>query len=179
MRLNSCTEAERVSFGCAVRKGKGRTYGSDTSVISEHQAANTMPHGHVRAFLCQRDLNASWAPRDERREAALADAQQALMHVGGVDFALDDVEDGDVAALLPRYRRDHPVLRLQQSPHDVQYGCLPHRLGLLNLVTSKRRIRGHEEVASGCWNEGGQNADEVVMHVARVSKCCRACRHDC
>jgi len=38
---------------------------------------------------------------------------EANLHLGGVDGALDDVEDGDVAAPL-RVRGHHDVLRLRQ-----------------------------------------------------------------
>jgi hypothetical protein len=42
-----------------------------------------------------------------------------MAHQGGVDGTLDDVQDGNVAALL-RVRRHHDVFRLRQSAIEVQ-----------------------------------------------------------
>ena len=128
-----------------------------------------MAHGDVWAALRQRNLDAGRAPGDESCQSALPNAQQTLMHVRGVDLALDDVENGDVAALLAGNGRHHAVLRLEQPSHHVEDGCLPHRLGLFDLVPREGRVRRHEEVASGCRDQRGQNADEVIVHVAGVS----------
>ena len=59
-------------------------------------------------------LDGSRSPGDELGQLAFPDALQALVHLRRVDLALDDVEDGDVAA-APRGGRDHRVLRLKQS----------------------------------------------------------------
>ena len=75
--------------------------------------------------------------------------------VGRVGLALDDVEDGYVAAPLARVGRHHAVLGLQQPSHDVQDRRFPHRLCLLDLVTREGRIRSHEEVAAGRWDQRG------------------------
>lgn len=52
------------------------------------------------------------------------------MHVYlcGVDLALDDVQDGDVAVvrLLLSPRGHHDVLGLQKPPHHIQHCGLPH-----------------------------------------------------
>ena len=61
-------------------------------------------------------MNAGRSPRDEVGQLSLPDPLQALVHLGGVDFALYDVEYGYeavvVGALPPRV--NHHVLRLQQ-----------------------------------------------------------------
>lgn len=47
----------------------------------------------------------------------------------GVDFSLNDVENGDVAALL-RAGGHHDVLRLRQASHHVQHRCSSHGASL-------------------------------------------------
>lgn len=131
------------------------TYCSNAGVISQHEATHTVAHGYVRASFRQRDLNACWAPGNKSGEPAFTDTQQTLVHVGRIDFTLDDIEDGDVTTLLAWDRGDHSVLRLQQSPHDVQHCSLSHRLCLFHLVTRKGRVSSHQKVASGRRNERG------------------------
>ena len=92
----------------------------------------------------------------------------SITYICRVGFSLDDVEDGDVAALLARVGADHPVLWLQQSPHDVQYCRLADSLGLLNLVTRKGRVTCHEEVTARNWNKRCYDAYEIIVHVARI-----------
>ena len=147
-------------------------------MVCQHQAAHAVAHRDVRATLCESHLYAGWAPWDELCQPALTNPEKALVHICWVHLALDDVENRDVAAFLARYGRDHPILGLQQSSHDIQYRRLPHCLGLLDLVAREWRIRGHQEVTPRCGNQRGQYADEVVVHVARVPQCCRARRHD-
>lgn len=138
-----------------------------------------MAHGDVRAPLCQGDLDTCRTPRDEGCQSPLSDAEETLVYVGRVDLALDDVQDRDVTALLPRHRGHHAVLGLQQPPHDIQHRRLADRLRLLDLVASKGCVRRHEEVAPRSWDQGGQDADEIVVHVSRIPEGRRASRHDC
>lgn len=100
------------------------------------------------------------------------------MHIGRVHVALDDVQDGDVAALLAGYSRHHAILGLQQSSHHVENRRLAHRLGLFHLVASERRVRRHQEVASRSRDQRGEDADQVVVHVAGVSEGGCAGGHD-
>jgi hypothetical protein len=97
-----------------------------------------------------------------------------MTHVCRIGLALDDVEDGDVAAALARVRRDHAVLGLQQAAHDVEHSCLAHRLGRLCVVAREGRVRRHEEVAARDGYQARDDADEVVVHVARVAQRRRA-----
>jgi hypothetical protein len=52
----------------------------------------------------------------------------AYIYLSGINLALDDVEDGDVAVIgLALYRcRYHHVLGLQQTSHDVEHCRLAH-----------------------------------------------------
>jgi len=100
------------------------------------------------------------------------------VNVGWVYLSLDDIENGDVTALLSGDCRDHAVFRLEQASHDVEDCCLADCLGLFNLVTSEGCIRCHQKVTSWCGNQRGENADEIVVHVARVPEGCGTCRHD-
>lgn len=147
-------------------------------MICQHQAAHPVAHGRVRAPLGQRHLDARGSPGDKRRQLALADAQQALVHVGRVDLTLYHVQDGNVAALLGRHRRHHAVFGLEQPAHHVQHRRLAHRLGLLHLVPGEWCVRRHEEVAARRRDERREDADEVVVHVPRVAERGCARRHD-
>lgn len=129
-----------------------------------------MAHGNIGTPLGQGDLDAGRAPGDECREATFPNTQQTLVHVRGVDFALDDVQDRDVAALLAGDGRHHAVLGLEQPPHDVENGRLAHGLGLLDLISGEGGICRHEEMAPWCRDERCQDADEIVVHVPGVSQ---------
>lgn len=54
--------------------------------------------------------------------------QSTLSYLRGVNFSLDDVEDSNVAvtglSLSPSGH--HHILWLQEPPHHIQHGCLPH-----------------------------------------------------
>lgn len=73
-----------------------------------------------------------------RGEGALAGEQKRrgrdsrATHVGGIDLALNNVENRDVAgrAVRDRGARDETVLGLEEASHHVEDGRLPHRLGL-------------------------------------------------
>mmetsp|Transcript_14394 Transcript_14394/g.35705 ORF Transcript_14394/g.35705 Transcript_14394/m.35705 type:complete len:245 (-) Transcript_14394:1041-1775(-) len=100
----------------------------DGGVVGQHEARHAVRALDVGALLGQRHLDGRGPPLDEVGRLALPDALQALVHLRGVHIALDDVEDGDVAAVLTvalaRVLRHHDVLGLQQAAHDVQHGCL-------------------------------------------------------
>lgn len=106
------------------------------------------------------------------------------MHVRRVHLALDDVEDRNVAALAAGLaaragrRRHHAVLGLKQAAHDVEHGGLAHRLSLLDLVAGKGGVGSHEEVGARGGDERGEDADEIVVHVARVTQRGGAGGHD-
>lgn len=46
------------------------------------------------------------------------------------------------------------------------------------LVSGQRCVAGHEEVEAGCRDEGRNEADQVVVHVAGVAQGGCARRHD-
>ncbi len=82
---------------------RGVSYRCNTRVVRQHQSTDTVAHRDIRTPLRQRNLYTCWAPWDKRRQSSLPDPQQTLVHICRVDFALDHVQDGDVAALLARH----------------------------------------------------------------------------
>lgn len=138
-------------------------------------------------------------------QPATEDGGGPRCYLGGVHLSLDDVEDGDVAvARLPLPPRGHHhVLGLQEPPHHIQHCGLPHASNLRQssvnpiyntttvektktktstvthrLVSGQRCVAGHEEVEAGCRDEGRNEADQVVVHVAGVAQGGCARRHD-
>jgi hypothetical protein len=99
-------------------------------------------------------------------------------YIGRVRFSLYYIQYRHVTALLGWVRRDHAILGLQQSPHYVQYSGFAHRLRLFDVLPRKRCIRGHQEMAARGRYQRSYNADQVVMHVSRVSKGGGTSRHD-
>ena len=80
-----------------------------------------------------------------------------------IGFALDDVENTDVATLFSWGSTDHTILRLEKTTHDVQYRsltdcfCLDINMVeedayLLDLFAGKWCIGSHEIVTSWSWN---------------------------
>jgi hypothetical protein len=89
------------------------------------------------------------------------------MNLSRIDFALDDVEDGDVAALLYRTRYKN-VLGLQKPSHDVKHSGLSNIL-LFELVKNQWSVPCHQEVASRSRYQRCNEAHQIVVHVTRVS----------
>lgn len=152
-----------------MRSISGYTNRSNACVIRQHQPAHAMAHWHIRTPLRQRHLNTGRAPRDKRGQLSFPDTQQTLMHIRRIHLALNHIQNGNVTALLARYRRHHAVLWLQQSPHHVQHRRLTDCLSLLNLVTGEWRVGRHEEVASRCRYQRSQNANKIIVHVSRIA----------
>lgn len=46
-------------------------------------------------------------------------------------------------------------------------------------IVGERSVGGHEEVAARSWDERGDDSDEIVVHVARVSKGLSGGSHYC
>ena len=49
---------------------------------------------------------------------------------------------------------------------------------LIDLVACEGSVGGHEEVAPWGWDERGDDADKVVIHISGVSESLRAGCHD-
>lgn len=98
-----------------VGAGKGEKWGGysrDASVICEHEPGYTVGLRHMRGFFAEGDLDGCRAPGDESRESAFADSEEGFVHIGGIGFALNDVEDGDIAAAFSGVCEDHAVFGL-------------------------------------------------------------------
>ena len=96
---------------------------SHARVIGEHHTTNFVLRGYIGAFLGEGHLDRGGPPRDEIRKLALADPLQRLVDLRWVDVTLDDIQNGDVAALLDTCV-DENVLGVKQAPHDIKYSCL-------------------------------------------------------
>ena len=92
-------------------------------MIGEHHAANFVLRSYVGAFLREGHLDRGGPPRDEVSKLALTDPLQRLVDLRWVDVALDDVQNGDVAALLDTCV-DENVLGVKQAPHHIKYSRL-------------------------------------------------------
>lgn len=99
-----------------------------------------MVHRHIGALLRKGDLNTCRAPRNECGQFSFSDPQETLVNVLSIDFALDNVENGDIAALLAWIGRDHAVLWLEKAAHHIQDCGFPYGLSLLDVVASKRGV---------------------------------------
>jgi hypothetical protein len=53
--------------------------------------------------------------------------------------------------------------------HDIKNRGLPNTRDLA-LRQHDGRVSGHQEMASRGWDEGGDEANEVIVHVARVAE---------
>mmetsp|Transcript_133248 Transcript_133248/g.385652 ORF Transcript_133248/g.385652 Transcript_133248/m.385652 type:complete len:221 (+) Transcript_133248:505-1167(+) len=129
----------------------------------------------IGALARERHLRTRRSPLDELRQLPLAYSLQTLVHLGRVHLALNNVQNRDVHAPSSRTRH-HDVLGVQKSPHDVEHSRLANGGGLS--VYRQGGIPRHEEVAPRCRDQGGEHADQVVVHVAGVSQCRGACGHN-
>ena len=92
-------------------------------MIGKHHAADFVLCGNIGAFLGKGHLDRGGSPRDEVCKLALTDPLQRLVNLSWVDVALNNIQDGDVAALLDACV-DENVLGVKQAPHDIKYSCL-------------------------------------------------------
>lgn len=95
-----------------------------------------------------------------------------------IGFPLNDVQNADVATRFTRCCRDHSVLWLQKSSHNVEDCGFANRFRLFYVVGGERGVGGHEEVASWGRDESCDDTDEVVVHVAGVTKGSGASGHN-
>ena len=96
---------------------------SDARVIREHHAADLVRSGDVRALLREGDLNGGRTPWDEVGKFTLSNPLQGLVHLRGVNVALDDVKTRNVGAFL-HARRAQNILGLEESPHHIKHRSL-------------------------------------------------------
>jgi hypothetical protein len=134
------------------RDTRDKTHCCNARVVCEHQATNSVVHWYIWTFLCQSYLDTGWTPRYKCCESSFSDTKQTLVDICWVDFSLNYVEDGDVAALLAWCGGDHAVLRLKETSHNVENCSLANSLGLFNIVPCEWCVRGHEEVTAGRRN---------------------------
>lgn len=128
-----------------------------------------------RSRMRRRDL---WTWSRVKHSASTSYLRSCTTHFSGISLSLDDVQDADIAARFTRRGRDHAILWLQKSSHDVEDSGFPDGLGLFDIIARKRGVGGHEEVASWGWDECCDDAHEVIVHITGVAESCRAGRHD-
>jgi len=56
-------------------KIRGGSYRGYACVVRQHESADAMCHGNIRASLCQCNLDARRTPWDESSESAFADTE--------------------------------------------------------------------------------------------------------
>ena len=132
----------------------------------------------VRTLARESDLDASRTPWDELGQATLADTQEGLVDLCGICLALNDIEDGDVAAALGHDCRNHLVLWLQETTHDIQDSSLADTLGFIGLVAGEWCVAGHQVVTARRRNERCDETDKVIVHVSRVAQSGGTGTHD-
>lgn len=100
------------------------------------------------------------------------------MYVCRIGFALDDIEDANVAAGFAGDNRNHAVLGLQQTAHDVQDCGFPNCFRLFDIVAREGCVGCDQEMAAWGRNERGGDPHEIIVHVAGVAEGGRRSRHD-
>ena len=139
----------------------------DAGVVGQHQPAHLVGRLDVGALLAEGDLDRGRPPVYEVGQLLLPDPLQGLVHLGRVHLPLDYVQDRHVLSLLGGGAH-HDIGGVQQAPHHVEDGGLLDVGGLL--FDGEGGVAGHEEVAAGGGDEGGQQPGHVVVHVAGVAE---------
>mmetsp|Transcript_32901 Transcript_32901/g.40684 ORF Transcript_32901/g.40684 Transcript_32901/m.40684 type:complete len:203 (+) Transcript_32901:33-641(+) len=111
-----------------------------TRVVRQHHAAHLVRRRHVRALLCQGNLDRGGAPRDEVCQLALTDALQGLVDLGRVHIALDNVQNRDVGPLFDACVNED-VLGVKEASHDVEDGSLADRVDAC--IEGEWRVASH------------------------------------
>jgi len=86
-------------------------------MVGQHEATDSVCRLDVRRLPRQCNLDASWTPGYELGKLPLSDALQALVYLSGIYLSLDDVQDGDVAVVVPAvtWCRHHHIFWLKQE----------------------------------------------------------------
>lgn len=92
------------------------------------------------------------------------------MYIGRINIALNDIQNRDVATLLAWNSGHHSVFGLEKSTHNIQDCGLSYSLSLLEVIACEWCVRGHKEMAARSRYQRGNNANEVIVHIARVSE---------
>jgi len=58
-------------------------------------------------------------------------ANSRLTYISGIDFALNDIQNGDITSSFTWCRKHHTIFGLEETPHNVEDSRSPDRLGLV------------------------------------------------
>ena len=108
VRVKSCAMLVWLASISPLTRCAEGTYGDlrDKATYPSERATSATIHGSVSSPLAnyqsalQSHLDTGRSPGNEGGQLALAHALQALMNLGGVNIALNDVEQGDVTVRL-------------------------------------------------------------------------------
>ena len=140
----------------------------NTRVVCQHHAAHLVLGRHVRTFLRQGHLDRGGTPWNKVGELPFTDPLERLVNLGGVDIALNNVEDRDVGAFL-HTAVGQDVLGLQKTAHHVKHRGLADRLH--PCVDGQGSVTCHQEMAARRRDQRSYQSHQVVVHVARVAEC--------
>ena len=115
-------------------------------------------------------LNTGWTPRNKLSQSAFANPKQAFMYIRGICLALDNVKDGDVAALFAGLNRNHAILWLQQATHNIQNSRLTDTLGTLHRIIGKWRVSRGQEMTLRDRDQRSNHSHQIIIHVTRISE---------
>lgn len=130
----------------------------------------------VGTALGEGHLYTGWTPRNEVSKLPFSNSLQRFMHLGWINFALNNIQNRDIGTLLDR-RRHQYVLCLKQPTHHIEHCCLPHIL-LLRGIKDERRVTSHQEMTTRSGDQRSDQTHQIVVHVSRVPQCRRRCTHD-
>lgn len=65
-------------------------------------------------------------------------ANSRLSYISGIDFALNDIQNGDITSSFAWCCKHHTVFGLEETPHNVEDSRSPDRFGL---VTSSEHMK--------------------------------------
>ena len=87
-------------------------------MVGEHQSADLVGGLYVGALLAKGNLDRGRTPFNQLGQFPLSDSLKGLVNLGGIDLALNDVQNRDVCS-FPRCAADHDVLGLKEAAHDI------------------------------------------------------------
>ena len=94
------------------------------------------------------------------------------MHIGDPRVVRSSKRISVSTALYTNVREERQIVRIIFN--------LQAEISYHELITGEGSVGGHEEVASRCWDKWGNDADEVIVHVAGVPEgLCTGCHDGC